>query len=165
MIAHPLYAARLTRCYTQNTLLSYIDSEINHIKHFIKIQFVSKGIELIILPSKFEDKYVISSTLTCFGNKESANMCYKYNKHSHSTFLTMINKKLNLILKLLFLTLEIVRNLGSVINMRVKYTVNGDLKFITDSRLWSIICKGPRYRFSLLIVFKTCREEIASALQ
>ena len=29
----------------------YIDSEINHIRHFIKDQFVNKGIEFIILPS------------------------------------------------------------------------------------------------------------------
>ena len=28
----------------------------------------------------------------------------------------------------------------------------------------SIICKGPKYRFSLPIDYKSCREEIASAL-
>ena len=43
--AHRLYdAAILTRCYTQYALRPYIDSEINHIKHFIKIQFVNKQI-------------------------------------------------------------------------------------------------------------------------
>ena len=43
--AHRLYdAAILTRCYTQHALPPYIDSEINHIRHFIKIQFVNKGI-------------------------------------------------------------------------------------------------------------------------
>ena len=50
--AHRLYdAALLTRCYTQHALRPSIDSEINHIRHFIKIQFVNKGIELINLPS------------------------------------------------------------------------------------------------------------------
>ena len=35
---HNLYeAALLTRCYTQHALRPYIDSEINHIRHFIKI--------------------------------------------------------------------------------------------------------------------------------
>ena len=29
------------------------------------------------------------------------------------------------------------------------HIVTGDLKFITDSRIWSIICKGPKYRFPL----------------
>ena len=42
-------AALLTRCYTQHALRSYIDSEINHIRHFIKIPFIYKGIEFIDL--------------------------------------------------------------------------------------------------------------------
>ena len=59
--AHRLYdAAILTRCYTQHALWPYIDSEINHIRHFIKIQFVNKGIEFINLPSIFKDESVIS---------------------------------------------------------------------------------------------------------
>ena len=45
------------------------------------------------------------------------------------------------------------------------HIVTGDLKIITDSRILSIICKGPKYRFPVLIDFKSCREEIAGALQ
>ena len=79
--AHRLYdAALLTRCYTQHALRPYIDSEINHIRHFIKIQFVNKGIEFINLPCLFKDKSVISSIPTYFENKESPMICYKYNK-------------------------------------------------------------------------------------
>ena len=56
---HDLYeAALLTRCYTQHALRPYIDSEINHIRHFIKIPFINKGIEFIDLPSIFRDKTV-----------------------------------------------------------------------------------------------------------
>ena len=77
---HGLYdAAILTRCYTQHALRLYIDSEFNHIRHFIKIQFVNKGIEFINLPSIFKDKSVISSIPTYFENKESPIICYKYN--------------------------------------------------------------------------------------
>ena len=84
--AHRLYdAAILTRCYTQHALWPYIDSKINHIRHFIKIQFVNKGIEFINLPSIFKDKSVISSILTYFENKESPIICYKYNKSIRST--------------------------------------------------------------------------------
>ena len=61
-------------CY--NALRPYIDSEINHIRHFIKIQFVNKGIEFINLPSIFKDKFV--SIPTYFENKESPIICYKY---------------------------------------------------------------------------------------
>ena len=46
--AHRLYDATLfTRCYTKHALPPYIDSKINRIRHFIKIQFVNKGIEFI----------------------------------------------------------------------------------------------------------------------
>ena len=40
-----------------------------------------------------------------------------------------------------------------------------DLNIIADSRIWSIICKGPKYRLLLPIDFETCCEEIAGALQ
>ena len=57
---HNLYeAALLTRCYTQHALRPYIDSEINHIRHFIKIPFINKGIEFIDLPSIFRDNNII----------------------------------------------------------------------------------------------------------
>ena len=84
--AHRLYdAAILTRCYTQHALRPYIDSKTNHIWHFIKIQFVNKGIEFINLPSIFKDKPVISSIPTYSENKESPINCYKYNKPIRST--------------------------------------------------------------------------------
>ena len=47
--AHRLYDA----------LRPYIDSEINHIRHFIKIQFVNKWIEFINLPSISKDKSLL----------------------------------------------------------------------------------------------------------
>ena len=37
-------AALLTRYYTQHVLRPYIDSEINHVRHFIKIPFINKGL-------------------------------------------------------------------------------------------------------------------------
>ena len=45
------------------------------------------------------------------------------------------------------------------------HIVTGDLKIITDSRIRSIICKGPKYRFPVPIDFKSCHEEISGALQ
>ena len=78
---HDLYeAALLTRCYTQHALRPYIDSEINHIRHFIKIPFINKGIEFIDLPSIFRDNSVTSSIRSYFENTESPMICYKYNK-------------------------------------------------------------------------------------
>ena len=80
-------AALLTRCYTQHALRPYIDSEINHIRHFIKIPFINKGIEFIDLPSIFRDNNVISAIPLYFENTESPITCYKYNKPIRNTIL------------------------------------------------------------------------------
>ena len=78
---HDLYeAALLTRCYTQHALRPFIDTEINHTRHFIKIPFINKGIEFIDLPSIFRAASVTKSVPNYFDNKESPIICYKYNK-------------------------------------------------------------------------------------
>ena len=66
-------------------------------------------------------------------------------------------------MKILFLTLEIVKT--KYCYQTAGHIVTGDLKIITDSRIRSIVCKGPKFRFPLPIVIKLCREEIAGALQ
>ena len=107
---HDLYeAALLTRCYTQHALRPYIDSEINHIRHFIKIP----------LPSIFRDNNVISAIPSYFENTESPIICYKYTNLSVILYLISINKFLILILKLVPLILEIVKILNFVINQQV----------------------------------------------
>ena len=74
---HDLYhTALLTRCYTQHTFRPYIDSEMNHIRHFIIF---------IDLPSIFRDNTVESSISDYFENKEQPIICYKYNKPIRST--------------------------------------------------------------------------------
>ena len=83
---HQLYdAALLTRCYTQHALRPFIDSEINHKRHFIKIPFINKVIEFIDLPSIFKDRSVTSSILAYFQNSEPPIICYKYNKPIRNT--------------------------------------------------------------------------------
>ena len=81
-------AALLASCYTQNALRPYIDSEINHIRHFIKIPVINKDIEFIDLPSIFKDNTVISSIPTYLKKTtESPIICYKYNKPIRNTIL------------------------------------------------------------------------------
>ena len=79
------HTALLTRCYTQHALRPYIDSEMNHIRYFIKIPFINKGINFIDLPSIFGDTTVESSIPDYFENKEPPIICYKYNKPIRST--------------------------------------------------------------------------------
>ena len=75
-------AALLTRCYVQHFLSPYIESELNHKRHFIKIPFIDKGIEFIDLHSIFKDNLVISSIPNYFNNSETPiiYMYYKFNK-------------------------------------------------------------------------------------
>ena len=78
---HQMYeAALLTRCYTQHALRPFIDAEINHQRHFNIIPFINKGMDLIDLPSIFQDRSVTSSIPDYFQNSESPINCYKYNK-------------------------------------------------------------------------------------
>ena len=76
--------AFLTRCYFQHFLSPYIDSEVNHKRHFIKITFINKGIELIDLHSIFKDNFVISTIPNYLNNSETPIICYKYNKRIRS---------------------------------------------------------------------------------
>ena len=73
-------AALLTRSYTEHALRPVIDSKIYHIRHFIKIPFIDKGIDFIDLPSIFRDKLVQSPIPNYFKNYEVPIICYKYNK-------------------------------------------------------------------------------------
>ena len=67
-------------CYVQHFLIPYIDSEVNHKRHFIKIPFINKGLEFIDLHSIFKDNLVISSIPNDFNNTETSIIFYKYNK-------------------------------------------------------------------------------------
>ena len=58
---------------------------MNHIRHFIKIPFINKGIDFIDLPSIFRDNTVESSIPDYFENKEPPIISYKYNKPIRST--------------------------------------------------------------------------------
>ena len=87
--ANKLYkAALLTRCFVQHFLSPYIDSEVNHKQQFIKIQFITKGMELIDLHSIFKDNLLISSIPNYFNNSETPIICFKYNKPIRSTIFT-----------------------------------------------------------------------------
>ena len=87
-------AALLTRCYTQYALRPVIDSKINHIIHFIKISFISKGMDFIDLRSSLRDKSVQSSIPNYFKDFEVPIICYKYNKPIRGAMIGMLSSHL-----------------------------------------------------------------------
>ena len=78
---HDLYeAAFITRCYTQHALRPNIDSEINHIRQFIKILLINKVIEFIDVLEYFEIIMLYIIYTFILRKHESPIICYKYNK-------------------------------------------------------------------------------------
>ena len=65
--------------YLQFVIRPVIEFEINHVRHFIKIPVINKGMDLIDLLSIFRDKSVQSSIPDYFKNCEVPIICYKYN--------------------------------------------------------------------------------------
>ena len=61
-------AALLPRGYTQHARRPYIDSEINHKRHYITVSFINRGMDFIDLPSIFRDSLVISFIPTCMAH-------------------------------------------------------------------------------------------------
>ena len=156
-------AALFTNCYVQHFLSPYIESEVNHKRHFIKIPFINKGIEFIDLHSIFKDNLVISSIPNYFNNSETPIFFYKYNKSIRSTifnFITIVND------------LDIDSNTpascdcqnSNYIYPSAGYVITGSLNVISDARNRNIISKGPKYIFPSNIDFSKCQREIAAAL-
>ena len=89
--ANKLYKiALLTRCYVQHFLSLYIDSEVNHKRHFIEIPFINKGIEFIDLHSIFKDNLVILSTPNYYNNSETSSFVINITNLLGLLYLTLI---------------------------------------------------------------------------
>ena len=112
-------AALLTRCYTQHALRPVIDSKINHIRHFIKIPFINKGMDFIDLPSIFRDKSVQSSIQIISRTVKYQSFVINIINQLGALYLISINLFLILISKLVPLTLELARTLNMFIRLQV----------------------------------------------
>ena len=108
-------AALLTRCYTQHALRPVIDSKINHIRHFIKIPFINKGMDFIDLPiNRYNHPYQIISRTVKYQS-----FVINIINLLGALYLISINLFLILISKLVPLTLELARILNMFIRLQV----------------------------------------------
>lgn len=79
--SNPLYeVASIIQSYTQHVLRPHIDSDSQHVRHFLKISYLNKGIDFIDLASIFKDKRVADKVPKYFKNIEPPMICYKYKK-------------------------------------------------------------------------------------
>ena len=93
--------------YTQHALRPVIDSKINHIRHFIKIPFIYKGMDFVELPSIFRDKSVQSFIPNYFKNCEVPIIFINIINILGALYLISINLFLIFISKLVPLTPEL----------------------------------------------------------
>ena len=111
-------AALLIRCYTQHAFRPVIDSKINHIRHFIKIPFINKGMDFIDRAFSEINRYnhpyrIISRTM------KYQSFIINIISLLGALYLISINLFLIFISKLVPLTLELARTLNMFIPLQV----------------------------------------------
>ena len=114
--------------------------------HFIKLNFVNKGIDAINLPSILRSKPVIETVPTYFEEKESPVISYTYTK-------TIASKIFNFPSTLSDLDYHQFHsnprhcecNTSSHLYQPYGYVITGDLSIVSNSKLRDLIAKGPTY--------------------
>ena len=107
--AHRLYDAELlTRCYTQHALRSYIDSELIILGILSKFNLSTRGLNSLPYPVYLKINLLSLLFLLILKIRNPLSIVISIINLFAVLFLTITNKQQNLILKILFLTLEIV---------------------------------------------------------
>ena len=105
------HAALLTRCYTQHALRRVIDSNINHVRHFINILLLIKGWDLLI--------YLVHSGINRYTRLKYQSFVITIINLLGALYSISINLFLILISKLVPLTPETLKTLNMFIRLRV----------------------------------------------
>ena len=119
--------------------------------------------DFIDLPSIFRDKSVQSSIPNYFKNCEVPIICYKYNKPIRGAIFNF-NKLISDLDIETCIPDSLACKDSKYVYPAAGHVITGNLKIISDSRIRSIIAKGPKYRFPVQIDFQKCREKIAGSL-
>ena len=115
--------------------------------HFIKLDFINKGIDALNLPSILRSKSVIETVPTYFKEKEPPIISYTYTK-------TIANKIFNFSSTLSDLDYHQYHNNPSQCECNTSshlyqpygHVITSDLSIIPNFKLRDLIAKGPKYR-------------------
>ena len=115
--------------------------------HFIKLDFINKGIDAVNLPSTLRSKSVTETVPTYFKEKEPPIISYTYTK-------TIASKIFNFSSTLSGLDYYQFRknpsqcecNTSSHLYQPYGHVITDDLSIIPNSKLRDLIAKGPKYR-------------------
>ena len=162
--ASPKYeAALIISAFCYHKLYPKIDKPEDHIRHFLKLSFVNKGIDLIDLSSVFRDSSVINKIPAYFDNTEPPILSYTYKKPTRGMIFNYTS-----------ITTDMDINNSSPLscncnNSKFRYEpsghiITGDLNIVQDREVKSFLQKGPKYRPPSKIDWKECRSIIDKAL-
>ena len=129
-----------------------------------KFNLSTRGLNSLTYPVYLKINLLSLLFLLIFKNKESLITCYKYNKPIRSTVLTITNLETKLDIEN-FVSFSWGCKGSLCCCQPAGRVVPGDLGIMAGSRVQSIICRGPKYRFPLPVGFRSCRGEIAVALR
>ena len=115
--------------------------------HFIKLDFISKGVDAVNLPTILRNKSVTETVPTYFKENEQPIISYTYTK-------TIASKIFNFSSTLSDLDYHQLHNnpsqcewnTSSHLYQPYRHVNTGDLSIIPNSKLRDLIAKGPKYR-------------------
>ena len=150
-------AALLAGCYTQRALRPVIDSKVDHIRHFIKVPFVNRGMDFVGLPSIFGDGSVRSSMPNYFGSCGMPVVCCGCNKPIRGAVFNFNGLVSDLDIEACTPGSWACRD-SKYVCPAAGHVVAGSLGVVSDSGVRSMVAKGPKYRFPVQIDFLKCRK-------
>ena len=163
--ASPRYEiAQIIIAYCYFKLFPKISKAENVKRHFIKIQFINKGIDLIDLASIFRNSTVTDAIPNYFENIEPPILCYSYKKPTRGIIFNYASVSTDP---------DIDTNCPDSCdceNSPYRYDpcghiITGDLNIVNDRDLIKFLKKGPKYRIPSKINWIDCRDIIEKALK
>ena len=127
---------------------------MNHIRHFIKIPFINKGIDSSIYLAYLE--IIQLNRLFLIILKIKNRLLFVINKINLLEVQYLISINQNWLLILILIQRLQIHEIVKIQNFCYElagHIITGNLKIISDSRIRSIISKGPKYRLPSQIDF------------
>ena len=132
-------------------------------RHFLKLPFINKGIDIIDLPSILRDFNVNQTIPPCFDNKEPPIISYSYKKPTRGIIFNYTSISTDT---------DILNNCPTSCDCNESkfryepcgHVITGDLKIVEDREVINVLRKGPKYRPPSKINWTDCRNTIEKAL-
>lgn len=160
----PLYeCSKIIDAFCYHRLYPRIDQLEDHVKHFLKIKYINKGIDLIDISSIFRDHEVQNLIPVYFDNREMPVISYSYKRPSRSLIFNY---------PLVTSDADIEKNYPNTCDCSTSpyrydpsgHVLTGDVNIIKDKEVRQFLLKGPKYRPASKINWQACQDLIKDAV-